>query len=168
LRGGAIELHLEANEAEDLVGAALQRVTGLSAGREIRASLDPAEPFLFGRFDFSASVRILVNLLENALKYSPAVRPISLRVAREARWLTFEIADRGSGVAEQDRDRIFTPFVRGRHQSPDTGGSGLGLAIARGLAEAQDGTVTFSPRDGGGSVFTLRLPALDIESTSPQ
>jgi K+-sensing histidine kinase KdpD len=167
LSGGAMELRSEANEAEDLVGAALQRVSVLAAGREIRASFDPAETLLFGRFDFSASVRILGNLLENAIKYSPAAEPISLRATRDGEWLVFEVADRGRGVDAADVERIFAPFVRGRRESPDASGSGFGLTIARGLAEAQRGTVTYAPRDGGGSVFTLRLPAIDVDTPAP-
>jgi K+-sensing histidine kinase KdpD len=162
LSGGAMELRPEANEAEDLVGAALQRVSVLAAGREIRASFNPAETLLFGRFDFSASVRILGNLLENAIKYSPAAEPIALRATRDGEWLVFEVADRGPGIDAEDAGRIFAPFVRGRRESPDASGSGFGLTIARGLAEAQGGTVTYSPREGGGSVFTMRLPAIDI------
>ncbi len=162
LNGGAMELRPEPNEAEDLVGAALQRVSVLAAGREIRASFDPVETLLFGKFDFSASVRILGNLLENALKYSPASEPISLRATRAGEWIVFEVADRGPGILDADAARLFAPFVRGRRQSPDESGSGLGLSIARGLAEAQGGTVTYAPRDGGGSVFTLRLPAIDV------
>jgi K+-sensing histidine kinase KdpD len=168
LSGGAMELHPEPNEAEDLVGAALQRVSVLAAGREIRASFDPSETLLFGRFDFSASVRILGNLLENAIKYSPAPEPISLRATREGDWLLFEVADRGPGVDPADAERIFAPFVRGRHESPDTSGSGFGLTIARGLAEAQGGSVRHAQRNGGGSVFSLRLPAIDVAAPPPR
>jgi two-component system sensor histidine kinase KdpD len=168
LRGGAMELRLEDNEAEDLIGATLQRVSGLAAGREIVTSLDPAHPLLFARFDFSATVRALANLIENALKYSPAPQPISLRVHRDGGWIAFEVADRGPGIADADVERLFAPFVRGRHETPDVGGSGLGLTIAGGIADSEGGSVTYLAREGGGSVFTLRLPAVDIETPATE
>ncbi|HEX3159723.1 MAG TPA: ATP-binding protein [Gemmatimonadaceae bacterium] len=162
LSAGGLPLAIELNVAEDLIGAALQRVSGLALDREIRASLDPAEPVLTGRFDFAQSLRVLVNLLENALKYAPADTPIDLTVHREGPELAFAVADRGPGVPPDERTRIFEPFYRPPDARPDVGGAGLGLAIAHGLAAAQGGSVTYQPRDGGGSVFVLRLPAADL------
>jgi two-component system sensor histidine kinase KdpD len=67
-------------------------------------------------------------------------------------------------VSEDERGRIFEPFYRPPGVPPDIRGHGLGLSIARGLAEAQGGTVRFSPRPGGGSIFSLALPAADTHS----
>jgi two-component system sensor histidine kinase KdpD len=151
-----------ANEAEDLMGAALQRVGGLAAGRQLHATVESeGDGLLLGRFDFMDALRALVNLLDNALKYSPASSAVDLTVRRDGPWLAFEVADRGPGVPEAERDRIFLRFYRPATSPPDVGGAGLGLSIARSLAAAQGGSVTYEPRDGGGSVFTLRLPALD-------
>ena len=166
LRGGALALKPETNEAEDLVGAALQRVGGLASGRQIVTSFDPAHPLLFGRFDFSATLRVLANLLENALKYAPVAEPVSLRVTRDGSMLLFEVADRGSTIPAADAERMFDPFVRGTHATPDAGGSGLGLTIARGIAEAQGGSVMWAPRAGGGNTFTLRVPSIEVGTSS--
>ena len=68
------------------------------------------------------------------------------------------VSDRGVGVAPDERDRIFEPFHRAPGTSRTARGAGLGLAIARGLATAQGGNVTYEPRTGGGSVFSLLLP----------
>jgi two-component system sensor histidine kinase KdpD len=155
LDSGASMLVPEANEAEDLLGAALQRVTGAANGREIRVSLDAGEPLLFGRFDFTQTLRALVNLIENALKHSPPGNAIDVAVRREPDWLAFSVLDRGPGVPEEERERIFEPFYRG-----------LGLSIARSVANAQGGSLTYAPREGGGSAFTIRVPALDVEDVS--
>lgn len=162
LSSGSAQLAIEPNEAEDLLGAALQRVSGASNGRDIRVTLDDRHPLLFGRFDFAQTLRVLVNLLDNALKYSPGNTPVDLAAQRDGPWLTFVVADRGEGVAQSERDRIFEPFYRPPGVPPDVHGAGLGLSIARVLAEAQGGTLTYAPRDGGGSVFTLRVPAIDV------
>ena len=162
LTAGAMSVVVALNAAEDVVGAALQRVSGLAPGREIRAAIDPSEPVLVGRFDFTYALRILVNLIENALKYSPADAPVDLDVRREGQALVFTVADRGPGVAPGEEGRIFDRFNRQPGVAPDVRGAGLGLAIAKGLAEAQGGTLAYAPHAGGGSVFTLRLPAAEL------
>jgi len=163
LNSGTASINPEPNEAEDLVGAALQRVQGTAAGREINVSLEPGDPLLIGRFDFAQTLRALVNLLENALKYSPAAQPVELRVRRADGWLTFAVLDRGEGIPSSEREKIFEPFYRKPGLPADVGGAGLGLSIARALALAQNGSLTHEPRHGGGSVFMLRVPALDVE-----
>lgn len=165
LEAGGMPLALALNTADELMGATLQRVSGAAAGRTIRASLDPDDPLLIGTFDLAHSVRILGNLLENALKYAPIDAPIDFTVVREGPMLVFRVADRGPGVPEEERERIFAPFHRSSTARPDVGSSGLGLAIARGLAEAQGGSLTMETREGGGSVFALRLPAADLIDT---
>lgn len=161
VRAGALLVQAEINAAEDLMGAALQRVSGLARGRDLRASLDPSDPILLGRFDFSHALRVLGNLLENALKYAPGDAPVEFTVRREGRWLRFDVSDRGPGVPEASRARIFEPFLRSS-DARGPAGAGLGLAIARGLADAMGGSVSHAPREGGGSIFTLRLPAAEV------
>lgn len=162
LAGGALTVSTEVEAADDLLGAALQRVSGALNGHELNVSLDPADPLLLGRFDFVHSLRIMVNLVENALKYSPAGSMIELSVRRDGDSLDFVVADRGPGVPSEERERIFEPFYRPASSPPDTGGSGLGLSIAHQLATAQGGSVRYEPRTDGGSVFILRLPATDL------
>ncbi len=170
LGAGGMPLDVALNTADELMGSALQMVGGETLGREIRAAIDPAEPLLVGRFDLVHSVRILGNLLENALKYAPEDRPIDFTVRRVGAELVFDVADRGPGISVSEHERIFAPFYRSPSARPDVGGTGLGLAIARGLAEAQHGTLSCASREGGGTVFTLRLPAADLtaELTSPR
>jgi two-component system, OmpR family, sensor histidine kinase KdpD len=162
IAGGALVVAPEVNAVEDLLGAALQRVSGALNGRTLDVSLGADEPMLVGRFDFVHSLRILVNLIENALKYSPAGSRIELRARRDGEALELTVADRGPGVPLPERQRIFEPFYRPAGGPPDAGGAGLGLSIARRLAEAQGGTVRYEPRDGGGSLFVVRLPVADL------
>lgn len=167
LNGGALPLFPELTPAEDLVGAALSSVSGAHIGREIHVTIDEQGSIIVGRFDFSHSLRALVNLLENALKYSPTNSPIELRVRRQEERIAFAVLDRGPGIPVMETTRIFEPFYRTAGAEPDVGGTGLGLAIARRLAEAQGGTVHYEPRPAGGSVFTLLLPAADPQEGGP-
>jgi two-component system sensor histidine kinase KdpD len=164
LTAGAVPLAIAINAAEDLIGAALQRVDGMSRGRTIRAALQPSDALLVGRFDFVHALRIVVNLLENALKYAPPDAPIDLAASRDGDALLFTVADRGPGIAAGQEERIFERFHWQPGTPPDARGAGLGLAIARGLAEAQGGTLRYLPRAGGGSVFELRLPAAELSA----
>jgi two-component system sensor histidine kinase KdpD len=164
LNAGELRIVPEIVAAEDLAGAALQRVAGFVNGREIRVELHPHEPLLLGRMDFVQSLRVLVNLIENAHKYAPAGTPIDLAVARGGERLLFRVADRGPGVPQGERERIFQPFYRHPHAQADVGGAGLGLSISRRLAEAQGGSLAFEPRTGGGSVFVFALPAAELPS----
>ncbi len=167
LQSGSVQSTIELNAIDDLVGAVAQRVSGFLGPRRLDIHLDAAGTLLVGRFDFSASLRILVNLIENACKYAPPAEPIEFSAGRQGPWIELVIADRGAGIPSEMRDQIFEPFVRAGNLPADVGGAGLGLAIARGLAEAQQGTLQYAPRPGGGSCFTLRLPAADLPETLP-
>jgi two-component system, OmpR family, sensor histidine kinase KdpD len=160
IHAGAVRPAIELNTVDDLIGAALRRAHGAARGHEIAVDV-PQDGLLVGRFDFSQSLRIVVNLVENALKYSPPDQPVTIRARRSGPVLTIGVLDHGPGIPAAERERIFEPFYRPPATPPDVRGTGLGLSIARGLAEAQGGTVRWEPRDGGGSAFVLELPAAD-------
>ncbi|CAN5175775.1 hypothetical protein BH09GEM1_BH09GEM1_40610 [soil metagenome] len=168
LRTGSYSLNAELNTAEDLVGAAVRLMRGSLDGRQIDMHLDLEAPALVGRFDFVHTLRILCNLLDNALQHSPRDTPVELHATREGPWLTFAVADRGNGVPFEERGRIFDAFYRPSDATPDGGHAGLGLSIARGLAELQGGSVNYEPRDGGGSVFKLQLPATEVHDLTAE
>ena len=161
LNAGSFTVTPEVNAVEDLFGAALQRVSGTLRERRLHVEADAGEPLLVGRFDFVHALRVVVNLLENAARFSPDGATIDLRAERLGDELRIAVADRGPGVPTGEEERIFEPFYRPPGQ-PDSGGAGLGLSIARRMAVAQGGTVAYEPRPGGGSVFVLRLPAANV------
>lgn len=162
LASGRVSLQVAVTPVDELLSAALQQVEGSFGARRIAVRLPPGDALPLARFDLTHAVRIVVNLLENARKYAPGDAPVELMVAREGDRLAVHVADRGPGVAPGEAERIFEALYRPASSRPDEGSVGLGLAIARGLAEAQGGTLTYAPRDGGGSVFTLRLPAAEL------
>jgi two-component system, OmpR family, sensor histidine kinase KdpD len=165
LKSGGFSATPELNTAEDLIGAAVRQTRGLFSGRPVRAVIDLDSPALVGFFDFAQSLRVLGNFLENAARYAPPSEPVELAARRDGDDLVFSVADRGPGVADSDRSRIFEPFYRAAGSAPDAAvRAGLGLSIARTLAQIQGGSVTYAPRPGGGAVFELRLPASELRA----
>jgi len=158
IHAGAVRPLLAINTVDDLLGAALQGAAGALGNRRVHIDAPHGE-LLTGVFDFTQTLRVVVNLLDNAAKYSPRGNEIEIRARRHGDRLTLDIMDRGPGIPAAERDRIFEPFYRPPGVPPDIRGHGLGLSIARGLAEAEGAFLRFAPRPGGGSVFTLDLPA---------
>ena len=161
LKAGALPLRIELNAADDLLGALVQRVEGSLGGKRLVVTLPPGDALLFGRFDFVQALRALANLVENARKYDPSDGPIEITAERVGAELAIHVADRGPGVRELDIPRLFEPFQESRGGRRDPASAGLGLSIARRVVEAQGGRLTYAARDGGGSVFSLFLPAAD-------
>jgi two-component system sensor histidine kinase KdpD len=124
----------------------------------LKVALDDPAALSLGRFDFVHSLRILTNLVDNALKYAPVDTPVEVTGGLDNGEIVFRVADRGTGVPAAERERLFTPFHRAPGRVPDAGSAGLGLSIARRLAEAQGGTLEYRDRAGGGAMFELRLP----------
>lgn len=159
LRAGAFTMNAEVNTAEDLLGAAVRQFAGVPDSKRIETVIDYTRPALLGTFDFVQSLRVLTNLIENAMRASPPSTNITLSATEAGSRLLFQVADRGPGVPPAEQQRIFEPFYRRDGAPADVGAAGLGLSIARRLAEAQGGSVRYADRPGGGSVFTFELPA---------
>ncbi len=102
--------------------------------------------------------RAALNLIENALAHTPSGTPVTVSVWGEDGSACLEVSDRGPGVPEDLRDRVFERFSRGGGDTGGGTGSGLGLAIVRAVAEAHGGAVTLDDAEGGGARFVLRLP----------
>jgi two-component system, OmpR family, sensor histidine kinase KdpD len=168
LNAGALPLRIELNAVDDLLGALLQRVEGAVAAERLRVTIKPEDQLLVGNFDFVHTLRIAANLVENAAKYAPEGSPIEVTAERRGAELVIRVADRGPGVPASEAERVFDEYYRAGATAPDVAGAGLGLSIARRLAEAQRGSLTYEAREGGGSVFTLRIPAADLNAEAAE
>jgi len=149
LRSGVAAPHAELWTADDLVSRALDQL-GVRHER-IVTELDADAPPV--HVDAAQIERALVNLLDNALKFSPPATPVRVRVETRDGELLLHVEDRGPGVAAADSESVFEPFSRG---DSGTRGAGLGLAIARGFAEVNGARVW--AEQGGGGHFVLALP----------
>jgi signal transduction histidine kinase len=137
-----------------------QRVRLESRGFSVSWEAAPEDAVV--RADPEALKQLLLNLLSNAEKYSASRKEILVAVSRETESVLITVHDRGIGIPEKDREKVFREFYRVDDSlASGVQGTGLGLTIARRIARDHGGDITCAPRDGGGTDFVVRLPAAD-------
>jgi two-component system, OmpR family, sensor kinase len=157
---GVMQPRLETTDLVDRARSVVRRLQPLAERNGVRLTVDAgdtaelvADPGLLDQ--------LLWNLVENAVKFTPAGGTVTVAVTRRAGDVRIEVRDTGPGIAEADLDRIFERFYRAdqaRTASPGQGGTGLGLSIVRGIAEVHGGKVRVANLPGGGAVFEVSLP----------
>ncbi len=162
VQAGAIRVAEEPCDIQDVIGSALDRLDILLKDRRVDVDLVADLPLV--PMDFVLIVQVLVNLLDNAIKYSPPTAPIDVHARAAGANLEITVADRGVGIPPSDLTRVFDKFYRVERPGGVTG-TGLGLAICKGIIEAHSGSIKAENREGGGTMITLTLP-LPKESTT--
>lgn len=160
IEADGLQLHKQWEIVEEIIGAALHRLDSALAGRIVTTEIPAELPLI--EMDGLLIEQVLVNLIDNSLKYTPADTPIEIRVRLVDRQLVIAVSDRGPGIAAGDESRIFEKFYRSHAQSPTQRGSGLGLAICKAIIETHGGKIHAENRPGGGAMFTLSLPATKL------
>ncbi len=155
LESGAVQLNRQWQPLEEVVGSALAGCAPLLAGRKLQVQLADDLPLL--HLDAVLIERVLVNLLENAAKYTPAGSPIEITGTLQGDQVALTVDDHGPGLPKGREEAIFQKFERGAKESA-TAGVGLGLAICRAIVQAHGGTIAGATRVAGGARFTIMLP----------
>jgi two-component system, OmpR family, sensor histidine kinase KdpD len=155
IEAGALRVNKQPCDIQELIGAAVAQLGGRTGKRNFSIDIPEGLPLMVA--DSSLLVQAIVNLLDNAVKYSPPDSSVDINARIEADAIIVEVADRGEGIPPGDLDHIFEKFyrVQGSEKAP---GTGLGLSITRGIVEAHGGRVSAQNRLGGGMVFRIRLP----------
>jgi two-component system sensor histidine kinase KdpD len=157
LDAGVVQPHLVPVDLDEILPAAL---TGLPAGA-VDLSIPDSLPVV--EADAGLLERALANILENAVRYSPRGRPVSVSAAAVPGRVLVRIADRGPGIPDARKPDMFRAFQRSG-DAPSGEGLGLGLAVARGFVEANGGTVDAEDTPGGGLTLVVSLPAPHTEA----
>jgi two-component system sensor histidine kinase KdpD len=155
LEAGVVSVKKELQPVEEVVGAALTRLEKILKGREIVTSIPEDLPLV--PIDAVLMEQLLVNLLENAVKYTPSGSPITVVAGVEGTGVVLEVLDRGPGIPKGDSGHIFEKFYRSK-QAGMPSGVGLGLAICKAVAEVHGGSIKAGNRDGGGTVISVTIP----------
>lgn len=155
LEANAIHLRLEPSDIQDAIGAALDQLEERLGKKPIVVTIPEGLPLV--SLDFALFGQALVNVIDNAVKYSPKDTQIDVDVTQTDKDISIQIKDRGIGIPEDDLDRVFDKFFRVSRPESVTG-TGLGLAISKGIIEAQGGKIHAALREGGGTVITITLP----------
>jgi two-component system sensor histidine kinase KdpD len=154
LEAGAVQLSKDWHSIDEVVGASLARLEGQLADHVVNTNLPADLPMIF--VDGVLLEQVMINLVENAVKYTPTRSLIDLSAWSNDREVVVEVADRGLGIPSGEESRIFDKFYRGK--SAREGGVGLGLTICRGIVEAHGGRIWVETRPGGGALFRFTIP----------
>jgi two-component system sensor histidine kinase KdpD len=155
IEAGAIRLNMELCDIQDLIGCALAATEQRMGDRAVEINMSGDLPLV--SMDLVLMTQVLVNLLDNAHKYSPRESTIEISATIDNIWLSLAVSDRGPGVPEQDLKRVFDKFYR--IPIPEgAGGTGLGLSICKGIVDAHGGKICAENRAGGGLKVLIRIP----------
>ena len=155
LESGIIALHPADGKLQTVIDAALSQIAPKAAAKGIQISLEPTDADAV--FDPKWTEEAVYNLLDNAVKYTPAGGAVGVSVTAYQLFSAVHVSDTGPGIAEEEQPRVFQRFYRGAEHS-DEEGVGIGLYLVRQIAEGQGGYVKVSSRVGSGSTFSLYLP----------
>lgn len=157
LEAGAVKLNKEWHSMDEVAGAALARLEERLRERTVHTAFPADLPLVL--VDGVLLEQVVINLVENAVKYTPSGSRIDVSASASDREVVIEVADRGPGILSGEEDRIFDKFYRGRLARD--GGVGLGLTICRGIVEAHGGRMWAGNRSGGGALFHFSIPLPD-------
>jgi PAS domain S-box-containing protein len=152
VEAGRLGLRPESVSPQTLVNRAVERAAGKLGETALDRHIPPDLPDV--RADPARVEEVLINLLENAVRYNPPDEPIGITARVEDGWLFLTVADRGAGVPADQRERIFEKYAR---SDSEGGGTGLGLYIGRKIVEAHGGRI-WAEKGGPGAAFTFTLP----------
>jgi two-component system sensor histidine kinase KdpD len=167
LESGALALRREWLDIGDVIGTALSRLTQALQPYRLEVDIEPGLPML--HLDFVLVEHVLVNLLENAAKFSPPRTSIRVSARREKGSIIVEVADEGVGVPAAELERIFDKFYRVQRGDRQGAGTGLGLSICRGIVEAHGGNIRANSRgQGRGTILTIAFPLAEEPPALPK
>jgi len=159
IEGGALKPEKEWYPVDELIHDVLDHMQPVLQGRTVQTHLPDDLPPV--ELDYLQMDQVLTNLIENAVRYTPPESPIEVSAQIDGEQMVISISDRGPGIPQADKERIFDKFYRvlsTQRNAATIPGSGLGLAVSKGLVEAHGGHIWVEDRPGGGSLFRFTLP----------
>lgn len=157
MEAGALRIIRKPCDLREILGAALDQLRGKIGSRKIKIDITKEFPDI--TVDFSFMMKVFNNLIDNALRYSPADSLLIIKARESQEVVTIEVIDQGFGIPEADLKRIFDKFYRAEKPQQITG-TGLGLSICKGIIEAHGGEIIAKNNQGTGATFIIKLPRM--------
>lgn len=162
LEGDQVKLNQSVELMDEVIAEALRHIGRRSKEHHIRVIA--SQELLLAKIDVRLVVQLLINLIDNAVKYTPAGSDIVICIERKDGWIVTEVRDNGPGIAKEQKAHVFEMFYSGANKVADSRRSlGLGLSLCRAIVTAHGGTITVTDNQPKGTVFTFTLPAGEVE-----
>ena len=159
---GRLNLHITQDLVDDVITEALHHVNRKSAEHHI--TVRHKENYLLAKMDAKLLVQVIINIVDNAIKYTPKGSNILIKTWKQGDQAVISIADDGDGIPDEMKERVFDMFYSGANKIADSRRSlGLGLSLCRSIINAHGGKITVSDNAPHGAVFTITLPAGEVE-----
>ena len=162
LEQGRMNLHLTTELIDEVVAEALRHINRKCA--EYHFHVQSSDDYLLAQMDAKLIVQVLINILDNAMKYTPPGSDIEIGWKQEGKFIYISVADNGPGIPDQAKPHIFDMFYSASNQIADSRRSmGLGLALCKSIVNAHGGEIVVSDHKPHGSIFTFSVPAGEVE-----
>lgn len=162
LEEGRLNLNLAAELVDEVVKEALSHVNRLKSEHTI--TVENKEEFLLAKMDARLIVQVIINIVDNAIKYTPKGSHIEIEMKREGSWAVISIADDGPGISDENKKHVFDMFFSGSKKIADSRRSlGLGLALCKSIVNSHGGEIRVEDREPHGTVFTFTLPIEEVQ-----
>ena len=161
LEQGQLNLNISDNLVEDVITEALCHVNRKKVEHQIKVTSE--DDLLLAKMDGKLIVQVIINIVDNAIKYTPRNSCIEISTKRDGKWAVISIADDGPGISDEIKAHVFDMFYSGANKIADSRRSlGLGLSLCKSIINAHGGTISVSDREQGGTVFTFTLLAGEV------
>ena len=159
---GRLNLHITEDLVDDVISEALHHVNRKSIEHHI--SVQNKEDYLLAKMDAKLMVQVIINIVDNAIKYTPKGSNILIKTWKQGDKAIISIADNGDGIPDDMKERVFDMFYSGANKIADSRRSlGLGLSLCKSIVNAHGGKIAVSDNTPHGTVFTITLPAGEVE-----
>ena len=162
LEEGRLNLNLAAELVDEVVKEALSHVNRLKSEHTI--TVENREEFLLAKMDARLIVQVIINIVDNAIKYTPKGSKIEIEIKKEGNWAVISIADNGNGISDENKKHVFDMFFCGANKIADSRRSlGLGLALCKSIVNSHGGEITVQDHKPHGTIFTFTLPVEEVQ-----
>ena len=159
---GHLNLHITEDLMDDVIAEALRHVNRQSSEHNI--TVKSSEDFLFAKMDAKLMVQVIINIVDNAVKYTPKGSNIVIETKKQGSKAVVSVADDGDGIPDEMKERVFDMFYTGANKVADSRRSlGLGLSLCKSIVNAHGGTIEVSDNKPHGTVFTVTLPCGEVQ-----